>query len=152
MSDEFNKLRATALAWLGRQEYHLAKFRQKLKDKEASEEDIERIVSEFTECDWLSEQRYCEYFVRSRITKGQGKIRIRADGQQKRLDKDCLHQALDEAEVDWFEQALATYERKYGDKPIADAKEKAKRMRFMQYRGFNMDQTLYAMADPDEQD
>jgi regulatory protein len=152
MSIEFNKLRTTAIAWLGRQEYYESKFRQKLKDKEADEEQIELIVTEFIDNSWLSEQRYCDAFVRSRIAKGQGKMRIKADAQQKRLDQDCLHQALESNEPDWFAVAQQTYNRRYGDKPMGDAKEKAKRMRFMQYRGFNMDQTLFAMAPTDDEE
>lgn len=158
MTVEFNKLRATALAWLGRQEYYEAKFRQKLKDKEATDEQIELIVEEFTEQNWLSEQRYCNAFVRSRINKGQGKNRIKADAQNKRLDRACLTLALEENDTDWFELALETYNRRYWDKPLADSngnndkayeKEKAKRMRFMQYRGFTMDQMRYAMEQTD---
>lgn len=164
-SKALNKLRSTALAWLGRQEYYEAKFRQKLKDKEATEEQIELIVGEFIENNWLSELRYCEAFVRSRIAKGQGKIRIQADARQKRLDQDYLIQAFDNIETDWFEQALQTYNRRYGDKPLdnsddgfeqtqekrlARAKEKAKRMRFMQSRGFNQEQTQFAMAPNNE--
>lgn len=147
---ELNKLRATALAWMGRQEYYEHKFRQKLKQNEATDEQIELIVEEFCQNNWLSEQRYCDYFVRSRINKGQGKMRIRADARQKRLDEDCLNQSLGENEVDWFELACATYDKRFGDKPIADMKDKAKRLRFMQYRGFSMDEVNHAMAQNDE--
>lgn len=150
---KLNKLRATALAWLGRQEYSIAKFTKKLKDNDASIEQIDTIVAEFCQHNWLSEQRYCEGFVRSRINKGQGKIRIKNDGRGHQLDSDILAQAIDTQEVDWFELALSTYQRRYGKNPIANihakehVKEKAKRLRFMQYRGFTMDQISYAIDE-----
>jgi regulatory protein len=145
MSDELNKLRLTALAWLGRQEYYEAKFRQKLVKAEATEEQIELLTEEFVQNNWLSEQRYCEGFVRGRINKGHGKIRIRADARQKGLDQDTLTLAVDAVELDWFEQARSTYQKKFHDRPVVDIKDKAKRLRFMQYRGFSIEQVSYAM-------
>lgn len=150
---KINKLRATALAWLGRQEYSIAKFTKKLSDNHASDEQIQSIVDEFCQHNWLSEQRYCEGFVRSRISKGQGKIRIINDGRGHQLDSDILTEAINSQSVDWFELALSTYERRYGQKPVANihakehTKEKAKRLRFMQYRGFTMDQISYAIDE-----
>jgi regulatory protein len=145
MTKELNKLRSTALAWLGRQEYYEAKFRQKLLQNEATPEQIELLVQEFTERNWLCEQRYCDGFVRGRVNKGHGKIRIRADARQKGLDQDCLNIALDANETDWFDQAWQTYSKRYGDRLIADHKERAKRMRFMQYRGFTIEQINHAI-------
>lgn len=149
----FNKLRASALAWLGRQEFSIAKFSKKLRDNLASEEQIAAIVDEFCQHNWLSEQRFCEGFVRSRISKGQGKIRIINDGRGHQLDSDILAEAINTQAVDWFELALNTYQRRYGKNPITNihkkehTKEKAKRLRFMQYRGFTMDQITYAMSE-----
>lgn len=143
---ELNKLRATALAWLGKQEYSQAKFRRKLEQFEATDEQIAAVIEEFTSHNWLSEQRYCEGFVRARIRKGQGYIRIRNDGRVQGLDEDTLKQALEASEADWFELARQTYEKRYGESQIKDLKEKAKRLRFMQYRGFTMEQVSYAMT------
>lgn len=146
MTIELNKLRATALAWLGRQEYSEAKFRRKLEQQEAAPEQIELVVAEFIANNWLSEQRYCEAFVRGRVRKGQGVVRIINDGRSQGLDEATLKQALDDCQTDWFELARETYQKRFGESEIKDLKEKAKRLRFMQYRGFNMDQVNYAMA------
>lgn len=148
---DINKLRATALAWLGRQEYSIDKFSRKLRQYEATEEQVHLIVQEFCQHNWLSEQRYCEGFVRSRIRKGQGKARIINDARTHGLDQQTLLAALNQAEdddkVDWFELALETYQRRYGQTEVSDFKEKAKRIRFMQYRGFTMEQVQYAIDE-----
>ncbi len=141
-----NKLRATALAWLGRQEYSEAKFRRKLAQAEASDEQIELVVAEFIANNWLSEQRYCEAFVRSRIRKGQGWLRICNDGRVQGLDEKTLKQALNDSQTDWFELARETYQKRYAPSDKLEMKEKAKRLRFMQYRGFSAEQVSYAMA------
>lgn len=148
---ETNKLRSTALAWLGRQEYSQHKFCEKLKKYEATEEQIELILEEFCQNDWLCEQRYCDAYVRGRVNKGQGKIRIRADARNKRLDQDNVNESLNKVDVDWFEQARATYYKRFGDMPVKDIKDKAKRLRFMQYRGFTMDEVNFAMNNDDDE-
>ena len=61
-----------------------------------------------------------------------------------------MSEAIDTQEVDWFELALSTYVKRYGtgcQVKSMDIKEKAKRMRFMQYRGFTMEQVAYAMEE-----
>ena len=52
---------------------------------------------------------------------------------------------LNEAGVDWFKLAKDTAQLKFGSDHEVDAKEKAKRMRFLQYRGFSFDQINYAL-------
>ena len=47
---------------------------------------------------------------------------------------------MDGAEVDWFATLAYVLERKYGGIPAADLKEKARRTRFLLYRGFSGDQ------------
>ena len=42
-------------------------------------------------------------------------------------------------EVDWLQQAVEARVRKYGDDIPIDPKEKARQLRFLQYRGFGMD-------------
>ena len=84
----------------------------------------------------LSDERFVENFVRSRIGKGHGPMRITQDLRQKGVDSEVIVLALDEAEIDWFEQAEAIRLKKFGDELPAEPKEKARQIRFLQYRGF----------------
>ena len=43
-------------------------------------------------------------------------------------------------EIDWYLQAELAYNKRFGTRYIKDQKDKAKRMRFLQYRGFTMDE------------
>ncbi len=43
------------------------------------------------------------------------------------------------ADIDWYELLQQLYSRRYRDIEPADQKERAKRMRFLQYRGFSFD-------------
>ena len=49
-------------------------------------------------------------------------------------------------DIDWFALAADVAKRKFGFKSAQDQKAKAKRVRFMQYRGFNFEQIKYALS------
>lgn len=90
---------------------------------------------------WLSDERYVEAYVHQSMLKGHGPYKIRQNLQQ-RCDRDDLidaHLALDDS--DWVEMAKEVLIKKFGDskKPAAQ-KDQAKRMRFLQSRGFSQSQ------------
>ena len=86
----------------------------------------------------LSDLRFAEVFVRSRIARGQGPVRLRHDMREKGLEAEMIDAALEAAEVDWGEHAKEVLERRFGD-DAPDAREKARRMRFLKQRGFSFD-------------
>ena len=51
-----------------------------------------------------------------------------------------MNAAMQEESPDWRALPVATFERKFGALPAQDLKEKARRIRFMEYRGFSRDQ------------
>ena len=75
--------------------------------------------------------------------------RIRLDIHQKGISDDLFESAIEAAEINWFELARDVAQRKFGGRAAGDQKEKAKRMRFLQYRGFNFDQIKYALQEKD---
>lgn len=144
------KLRNRALYWLSKKEYSIHDFRVKL-DKVCEIEELkENLLEDFINKDWLNEQRYLESFVRNKIAMGLGLYRIKQELQQHgiKAEQTLLH--VESLDVDWFEQAKQTYQRKYNASPVDDVKEKAKRFRYMQYRGFTPDEIKYAMEQPPE--
>jgi regulatory protein len=60
-------------------------------------------------------------------------------------------QTLDAADVDWMVLAREVAQRKFGQRLASDQRERAKRMRFLQYRGFNYDQIKYALAETSDE-
>ena len=82
------------------------------------------------------DRRFVECFVQSRINQGKGPARIRADLGQRGLEAGLVEQVLDDTEEDWFALACEVRQRKFGEALPADFKEKARQMRFLQYRGF----------------
>ncbi|MDA1300546.1 MAG: regulatory protein RecX [Proteobacteria bacterium] len=87
-----------------------------------------------------SDDRLAEAFVRARVSRGQGPIKIRAELRAKGVDDARISEALEACAIDWYEQASAVAEKRFGLMPPADARERAKRSRFLQQRGFSFDQ------------
>lgn len=93
---------------------------------------------------YLSDQRFAESFVNMRARRGHGPLRIRNDLKQKKLATEFISDAFEACESDWFELAREVRERKFGEELPKEFKEKARQMRFLQSRGFEMPQIQYA--------
>lgn len=140
------KLKNYVLWLLGRQEYSRKELTQKLKMKDADDDFIEQLLSWCESLGYIDEHRYCESFLRRQINKGLGQKRVLAEATNKGVDRAQLMALIEEQEIDWFELAQQTYQRKYGvgEKQL-DYKEKAKRVRYMMYRGFGYEEINFAM-------
>lgn len=86
-----------------------------------------------------SDERYVEDFVRSRILKGSGPLKIAHELRNRGIDSSMYNSYLENQDIDWFEVASATYRKKYRSNEPIDAHEQAKRVRFMQSKGFPSD-------------
>ncbi|GAC15857.1 regulatory protein RecX [Aliiglaciecola lipolytica] len=125
---------------LARREHSRHELYSKLALKGLDPDLIKQQLALFVEKDIQSDERYVEAFIRSRVSKGQGQQRIQLDLQQHNIDEAIILKAFEVCETDFTETALEAYRKKYADKPIEDWKDKQKRMRFLQYRGFNHQQ------------
>lgn len=139
-----------ALYLLTRRDHGEFELWQKLVLKGFEEDEVQQAVTYCKEHGYLDDQRFAHSQVRQHIAKGHGERRIRQELQQKRIDNEAINSALESQQADWFELAKQTSEKKF--KPIAsqqDAKEYAKQVRFLQYRGFSFDQIQYALTIDD---
>lgn len=131
-----DNLRLAAMNLLAQREYTRKELSRKLghltNDSELIDGALVRLESEGL----LSNSRFIESFIRSRLNRGHGPVRITQELRQKGCDNEAITLALEEAEVDWFELAESTRQKKFGDSLPVDAKEKARQIRFLQYRGF----------------
>ncbi|QKI89642.1 regulatory protein RecX [Thiomicrorhabdus xiamenensis] len=92
------------------------------------------------ENNWQSDERYLEQLVNSLLTKGNGPMKIRQKARMNSSRSDLLDAFLDLDSSDWLALMKDVLEKKYGDSEGRLApKEQAKRMRFLQNRGFSPD-------------
>ena len=64
---------------------------------------------------------------------------------QRGIDSDLCRLYLESADLDWYDLACACYERRFGFAACACNKEKMLRIRYLQYRGFDMDMIITAI-------
>lgn len=139
------EMRRVALGMLGRREYARAELQQRLTRRFGEDAPVGALLDWLEAQRFLDDTRYAGMLVRSRIERGQGPLRIRQALQQNGVGNLLAEQALAEAGCDWFALAAETCRRRFGAGPPADLKDKARRLRFLQYRGFTADQCFEAL-------
>jgi regulatory protein len=106
------------------------------------EERVEAAVARLTEEGLQSDERLAEAFIRSRANRGQGPVKIKMELRQKGISDALIGLAMEEADQDWYALAADVATRKFADfegKFDSDPKERARRSRFLQQRGFCFD-------------
>ena len=133
------EIRKKAMDFLARREYGQAELAKKLADKGYKRTLVDDEIARLGEEGLQSDTRFAEAFVQSRINQGKGPVRIRADLSQRGIRDGVIDGALEESGCDWYELAIQERVKKFGSELPADFKEKARQMRFLQYRGFEQD-------------
>ena len=133
--------------WLARREHTREELRTKLAKRDFAAEEIESAVAKLAAEGLVSDDRFTESFIAVRMRKGQGPVRIRMDLQQRGVSPDLIALHLDPRSPEWRKLAREVRIRKFGVDIPADFKEKARQMRFLEYRGFSTVQIQSAMND-----
>ena len=134
-------VRRAAMDLLARREHARGELASKLTRKFGGHEDlVSEEIDKLTQEGLQSDDRLAESFIRSRAGRGQGPVKIRAELRGRGVADDAINLAMETADIDWFDVAATAGRKKFGDSPAQDIKEKAKRSRFLQQRGFTYDQ------------
>lgn len=143
-------VKEAAVGYLSRRDHAEKELRQKLKNSGYRGEEIDQAIDFCQDYNWLDDVRYACIMMRNGIAKGWGELRIKQEMEVKGIASGIIDQIFEGAETDWYEHARDVAIRKFGQTAIDTPKEKAKRYRFMQYRGFNFDQIAYAFNQDEE--
>ena len=131
-----------AVGLLARREHSELEIQQKLKQREYLQSDIDAAISQLLEKKYLSDNRFAETVCRYRSNRGYGWQYIANELKQKGVCSTIIHQLHKNCEIDWYLQAELAYNKRFGIKTICDQKDRAKRIRFLQYRGFSTEEIL----------
>ena len=138
------ELKARALRFLARREHSRAELSRKLAPHAESAEALLFLLDELEKKKQLSDERYAE--VRSHwMARKYGAARIRQDLKAKGVSDDVVARVSADGELD---RAKAILARKYRD-AASTREEKARRMRFLQSRGFSFDTIRSALRVDD---
>lgn len=137
MSEHRKTLKHHAVKLLSMREQSRMELIQKLRKKYPEHSALaEPVVEALLNEGWQSDERFAESYIRHRSQRGFGPKRIRQELQQKGVCTSEIEHALLIAEVDWESLENEVYQKKFGSSEPEDYAERAKRMRFMQQRGF----------------
>lgn len=140
-------VRLAAMNFLARREHLCQELKQKLQKRFPDPPLIDSVLQELENENLQSDQRYVESYIRHRSTRGYGPDRVRQELRQRGADSSLVEQEMGVAEVDWRQLARDTRLRKFGSEAPADFAERARQLRFLQYRGFGAELTQYALED-----
>ncbi len=140
------EIRKKVMDFLARREYGFEELARKLADKGYKRTVVDDELARLAEEGLQSDTRFAEAFVQSRVNQGKGPVRIRADLGQRGLRDGIIDGAIEQAGADWFELARHEREKKFGPDAPGDFKEKARQMRFLQYRGFEQEHIQEAVG------
>jgi len=132
-------VKATAVRLLARREHSAYELGQKLLLREFEADDIAQVIAELKQGGWLSDERFAAAYIRMRRLKGFGPVRIRRELQTRGVDETLVDTLLDGHSETWQQALQQQYEKKCRHKRLVDFADKAKCIRFLQYRGFALD-------------
>ena len=138
-----NEMRAFAYRLLGRREYSILELSNRISRKWPQANDIEYVISQLVEENLVSDQRFTASFLRSRVQRHQGPLKIRAELRGKGVPDFVISDALESMSGEWRALAAEWLERQHsGTVSFAD---KQKYYRRLVNRGFSHDQAMDAL-------
>lgn len=171
---EVKKAINSSCRMLAIREHSHQQIRIKLAKKGFSEVSIESTIDYLVQENWISEARFCESYIRSKSSRGQGLKRILYELRQHNIDPSLIENAVIEESVDWLGSCKKVLAKKMNTLNVDFASEynnicesnkideislttnqefqhkqkyRTKLESFLNYRGFSNEEIRSAMKD-----
>ena len=138
--------RKAAMDYLARREYGQHELEQKLIAAGFEVVVSTSAVAQLTKDGLQDDRRFIDNFVQSRVSQGKGPVRIRQELAERGLNSSLIGEALAAGDTDWLALAREVRQKKFGPETPSDFPQKARQMRFLQYRGFESGHIQAAVA------
>ena len=126
-----------AVGLLSRREHSEKELKTKLLSKGGTQSDtIARVIEELKQRNYLSDQRFTDMFVQSRMERGDGPLKIRHELESKGITESIIDQHLNQPDQVWEKVLLKVWSKKFGEVIPSNYNEWARQARFLQSRGF----------------
>jgi regulatory protein len=135
---------------LARREHTRHELERRLAPFAEDEAEVGRLLDEFAGCGWFSEQRAVDQVVHARRSRF-GSRRIRQELVKRGVDADRLTSAMEGLKAGEGEALRAVWRRKFGRAP-RNAAERARQIRFLQGRGFQLDMIVRVIKSEGAED
>lgn len=134
---EAGDIRLAAMNLLARREHSLQELRRKLRRRFENHSLVEEQLQRLADESLQNDMRFTESFLHQRIRRGVGPLRLVSELRERGITEEDSRLALDAMVEDWSALAESVLKKKFGEDPPVDIRDKARRARFLQYRGFS---------------
>ena len=141
------EVRLAAMNLLARREHSQQELHRKLINKGFEVDEISADLARLAEEGLQSDERFTEAFINSRLNRGSGPVKIVQELQQRGVSDQLVSDYLEERDPQWTQSAIEVKNKKFGSAQPEDFKARARQMRFLQYRGFTMQQIQQALGE-----
>jgi regulatory protein len=132
-----------AVRYLTRREHGVEELRQKLIQRGADSETAGKVVADLADSDLVSDQRFTEMYVRTRLHQLYGPVKIRGELRSRGISDHEINQAMPAEREIWFDIASQwAGKRCHGELDYAG---RAKIYRGLMNRGFTHEQANFAL-------
>ena len=145
LSRQRRACRKHALDLLARREHSRLELRRKLLTRSHAQDIADEVLDRLQQEQLLDEPRFVEQFVNSRVSRGQGPVKIRAQLVQRGVRESLIDAKLVEAECDWVLLAATARRKRFGATSPGEYRERARQARFLKSRGFEFAQIQAAL-------
>lgn len=135
---------------LSRREHSEQELKAKLLSRDVPAACVASVLADLKQRGYLSDRRFTEMFVRSRMQRGQGPVKIRQELCARGVTDDVIEQYLDPSDRMWESVLRKAWSKKFGEAVPGDYKEWAKQARFLQSRGFTAQQIRRVVSFQDQ--
>lgn len=125
---------------LARREHSRLELERKLTGSKFDSTVIGHVLDGLESDRLLDESRFIESFVRARVGKGHGPARIAVELGQRGIDGGRARSWIEDTELNWPSLAAGVREKRFGPGRPESFAERARQVRFLQYRGFDSEQ------------
>jgi len=139
------RVRARALGLLARREHSAQELKSKLLGRGYESTAVEAVLSSLEGEKFLSDGRFVQEFVASRVRRGSGPLKIREELRGKGVPAELVDEALTAHKGGWAAGAAEARRKRFGGKLPKDMQERARQARFLQQRGFSMEHIRAAL-------
>ena len=142
------EIREIAIRYLSRREYAIEELRQKLVQRGADDLLTQQVVSDLADEGLVSDQRFTEMYVRTRLRRLFGPLKIRAELRARGVSDHLISEELPRDQSVWFDLATQWASRRHRGE--LDYTGRAKIYRSLVNRGFTHEQANVALDSIEE--
>jgi regulatory protein len=137
------EIRNLAIGYLSRREYGVEELRRKLLQRGAASGMTEQVVSQLADENLVSDERFTEMYVRTRIRSLYGPVKIKGELRSRGINDHQIAEALPSEQETWFDIASQWAARQCRGE--LDYAARAKMYRSLMNRGFTHEQANVAL-------